>query len=166
MPKQKLAISPHHLLWHEVPFNTESTPFKQSTGRRLYHRHHVCFLKIPLNMDTIALGGQTSKQNGRGFQPQGGCVQFWVMDAVSTLGELFAAVHCSTPHSQGWDRSLPSGPARPALLTGGFKYSLLSSCWIACSMEHKPCYREPCFKHYKPNCQAKQHISVMSLLGR
>lgn len=49
MPKQKLAISPHHLLWHEVPFNTENTQFKQSTGRRLYHRHHVCFLKIPLN---------------------------------------------------------------------------------------------------------------------
>lgn len=89
------------------------------------------------------------------------------------LGELHwkRANHLScsslldTPFS-GVREELALRPCSACLINWGIQYSLLSSCWVACSMEHKPCYREPCFKYYKPNCQAQQHISVMPSLGR
>lgn len=106
-------------------------------------RTSCLFLKTPLNMDTIALGGQTSKGNGRGFQ-----TQFRVADAVSTLGELHGKranhPYCSslldTPFS-GAREELARRPCSAIFLLGRI------------SREHKPCYREPCFKQYKPSSQ-------------
>lgn len=115
-------------------------------------RTSCLFLKTPLNMDTIALGGQTSKWNGRGFQPQ-----FRVADAVSTLGELHGKranhPYCLTPILRGERGACPQ--ALFGYLPAGSH-----------QQGAQTMLQRAMFQAVQTQQSAGQHISIMPPLGR